>query len=139
MALHPMVRSLLLPLALTAGAAALAQVSVNLVFAPPAPVHETMPLLQPGYVWAPGYWAWNQDRHIWVRGRPLLQRTGYRWEPDRWEQHNGNFVRQPGRWEHDESFPAAKFQKPKKAKHDQGQRDHGASGESHRKQRKEGH
>jgi len=104
---HPKVRSLLLSLALTVGTAAFAQVSFNLVVAPPAPQFEVVPAQPPGYVWAPGYWAWNLDRHIWVRGRPMLLRTGYRWEPDRWEQHNGNYVRQPGRWVRDLSDRSA--------------------------------
>ena len=30
----------------------------------------------PGYVWAPGYWAWNGVAYVWVEGRWLLARSG---------------------------------------------------------------
>ena len=83
----------------TAGTA-LAQINVNISLAPPAPQFETMPATAPGYVWAPGYWAWNNDRYLWVRGRSIPHRAGYRWEPDRWDQRNGNYYRSAGRWEH---------------------------------------
>lgn len=122
---HLMVRSLLLSLALTAGSGAFAQVSFNIVLAPPAPVHEMVPVMPQGYVWAPGYWAWNVDRHIWVRGRSMLQRTGYRWEPDRWEQHSGNYVRQPGRWERDVQARPAPVMDMQQPRHDNGQRRNG--------------
>lgn len=119
------VRNLALALALAAGSTAFAQVSINIVLAPPAPLYEEAPRLQPGYVWAPGYWAWNNDRHVWVRGRAMLQRPGYVWQPDRWEQRNGTYYRQAGRWEHGAPVPpvkAQKPQKPKKPKHDNGKR-----------------
>jgi hypothetical protein len=104
------IRQVLLSLALTASAMAHAQASFNIVVAPPEPLYEVAPAMQPGFVWAPGYWAWNFDRHIWVRGRTMVQRAGYRWEPDRWEQHGDAYNRQPGRWErnavarHDNGF-----------------------------------
>jgi hypothetical protein len=131
-----MARSLLLSLALAAGTTAFAQISFNIVVAPPAPMYEVVPMMQPGYVWAPGYWAWNNDRHVWVRGRTMIQRDGYRWVPDRWVQQSGSYVRKPGRWEPFgglrtgsslEEKPV-KYQKMKKPKHDNGRRNHGNSG-----------
>lgn len=120
-----LVRSLVLSLALLAGTTAFAQVSFNIVVAPPAPMYEVTPMMQPGYVWAPGYWAWNNDHHVWVRGRTIVQRDGYQWAPDRWVQQGGSYVRQPGRWERSmESHPV----KMKKPKHDNGRRNHGNSG-----------
>lgn len=120
-----MVRSLVLSLALAAGTTAFAQISFNIVVAPPAPLYEAAPMMQPGYVWAPGYWAWNNDRHVWVRGRTIQQRDGYLWTPDRWVQQGGSYVRQPGRWERSLE---AKPVKMKKLKHDNGRRNHGNSG-----------
>jgi hypothetical protein len=108
------VRTLLLSAFLGAGAAAdpaFAQININIGVAPPAPQYEVVPSIAPGYIWAPGYWAWNGDRHIWMRGRPILQRTGYRWEPDRWEQRGNGYYRHEGRWEQE------KQKKPKKGKH----------------------
>ena len=76
-----------------------AQVSFSITIGPPALLYEPVPVMAPGYIWAPGYWAWHEDRHIWVRGRTIIHRTGYRWEPDRWEQQGPRYVQLPGRWE----------------------------------------
>lgn len=114
------VRSLLLSAVLAASAAvvpAFAQVSININVAPPAALYESAPAMAPGYVWAPGYWAWHTDRYIWVRGRTVAQRVGYRWEPDRWEQRGNSYYRQPGKWAPDASYHAVKVKKEKKPKH----------------------
>lgn len=123
-----MVRSVVLSLALAAGTTAFAQISFNIVVAPPAPLYEVAPMMQPGYVWAPGYWAWNNDRHIWVRGRMIVQRDGYRWAPDRWEQQGGAYVRQPGHWEHSQYVKPVKI---KKLKNNNGRRNHGKNGQGY--------
>jgi len=122
-------RSLVLSLALVAGSTAFAQVSFNIVVAPPAPLYEVAPMMQPGYVWAPGYWAWNNDHHVWVRGRTIVQRDGYLWAPDRWVQQGGSYVREPGRWERSMEEKPVKYQKMKKLKHDNGRRNHGKNGQ----------
>lgn len=128
------VRSLLLSMLLAAGAAAApasAQVSFNISIAPPELRYEAVPVIAPGYVWAPGYWAWSGDRHIWVRGRTIVQRVGYRWEPDRWEQRDRAYYRQPGRWARDADFKAVKVKnegKPKHRDNDGDERGHGNSG-----------
>ena len=83
----------------------LAQLNINITLAPPAPIYETIPMMEPGYIWAPGYWAWHDDRHIWIRGRTIVQRTGYRWEPDRWDQRGSGYYQTPGRWQQDNSRP----------------------------------
>lgn len=124
-----LVRSLVLSVALAAGSSAFAQISFNIVVAPPAPMYEVAPVMQPGYVWAPGYWAWNNDRHIWVRGRTIVQRDGYNWAPDRWVQQGGYYVRQPGRWEHSQYVKPVKV---KKQKHDNGRRNDGKNGQGNK-------
>ncbi len=73
-------------------------------------------MVPPGYVWAPGYWAWNNDRHIWVRGRTIVQRSGYRWEPDRWEQRGDGYYRHPGNWARENTVAPVQYQKMKKPK-----------------------
>ena len=93
-------------IAAAAQASAIAQVSFNIQIGPPAPIFEQTPVMVPGYVWAPGYWAWHGDRHIWVRGRTIVQRIGYHWEPDVWEQRNNYYYRHPGRWERDIGYRA---------------------------------
>ena len=99
------VRHLLLPALLAAAGAAafpaLAAGSFKVVVAPPAQQVEVVPALAPGYVWAPGYWAWHGDHHVWIHGRSIYQRAGYRWAPDRWEQRNNVYYRHPGGWEPD--------------------------------------
>jgi hypothetical protein len=113
------IRNLLLSLLLAASAfaaPAYAQVSFNINVAPPAPQYEVMPTIQPGYVWAPGYWGWNGEHHVWVRGRAIVQREGYRWEPDRWEQRGRTYYRTEGHWEHDKGYKPVKAKKEKKHK-----------------------
>jgi len=107
---------LIFSILLAAGVAAQAQVSWSITIGPPQPIYEVVPMLPPGYVWAPGYWAWNHDRHIWVRGRTIVQRPGYRWEPDRWEQSGNGYYRQPGNWARDNSVAPIHYQKMKKPK-----------------------
>jgi hypothetical protein len=93
-------------IAAAAQASAIAQVSFNILIGPPAPLFEQVPVMSPGYVWAPGYWAWHGDRHIWIHGSTMVQRIGYRWEPDVWEQRNTGYYRHPGRWERDSGYRA---------------------------------
>ena len=112
------VQGLLLSLLMTFAVPAYAEVNISINIAPPAPQYEVMPVIAPGYVWAPGYWAWHGDHHVWVRGRSIVQRTGYRWEPDRWEQHDRAYQRHPGYWQRDPGYTVVKAKKEKKEKKD---------------------
>ena len=137
---HSTLRNWVLALALGAGSSTFAQVSFNIVFAPPEPLYEEVPAMPPGFVWAPGYWAWHENHHIWVRGRYIVQRPGYRWVPDRWEQRGGFYIRQPGRWEHDMNPPPGQIMKLQKPKHDNGHRKNNKRRKDERKnQRGNGH
>lgn len=114
------VRHLVLSVLVAASAVAVpafAQISVNINLGPPAPLYEARPVIAPGYTWAPGYWTLNGDRHIWVRGRTIVQRDGYNWAPDRWDQRGTVYVRQPGHWQRDDNFKVVKIEKQKKPKH----------------------
>jgi WXXGXW repeat (2 copies) len=44
-------------------------ISIN-IEPPPLPVYEQPPIPEPGYLWVPGYWAWNDDidDYYWVPG-----------------------------------------------------------------------
>jgi hypothetical protein len=131
------IRNPLLALLLAASASfaapAFAQVSIHIALAPPAPQYEVVPTMQPGYVWAPGYWGWSGERHVWVRGRPIAQREGYRWEPDRWEQRNQGYYRTAGHWQPDHDYKPAKGHKEKKHydrdDHDRGNGNNGNHGQ----------
>jgi hypothetical protein len=43
---------------------AAAEIYVNI--APPAPRYEVVPAPRHGYVWAPGYWDWRGNRHLFL-------------------------------------------------------------------------
>ena len=66
--------------------------------APPAPRVEAVPHARHGYVWAPGYWRWNGQRHVWIGGYWVHARPGWHWVPSRWVAagHRWHYV--PGHW-----------------------------------------
>ena len=133
------IRNPLLALLLAASASfaapACAQVSIHISLAPPAPQYEVVPSVQPGYVWAPGYWAWSGERHVWVRGRPIVQREGYRWEPDRWDQRDRGYYRTAGHWQPDRDYQSTKVKKENSSDHysggSAGEGSHGDGGGGH--------
>ena len=73
--------------------------SVDINTAPPPPRVEVIPAQRPGYLWAPGYWRWEGNRHIWVGGRWMEARRGYHYVGEHWELRNGRHHFEPGRWE----------------------------------------
>ena len=89
--------------ALAAGAAlpsvGSARVYVDVDVAPPAPRVETIPEARVGYVWAPGYWAYNGHEHVWVNGHYIREHHGHHWVADRWEERHGRWHRVEGHWE----------------------------------------
>ncbi len=109
-----------------------AQISINISIAPPVPIYESAPMMAPGYVWAPGYWAWHDDHHVWIRGRSIVQRVGYRWEPDRWEQRGNGYYRQPGNWIRTAYYAPVPMDKVKKPKHWKSDK-HGRTGQGGKK------
>ena len=99
-ALNRTLRGLLLPLLVAGGissGSALARTIVVEIAPPPAQV-EVVPVMRRGYTWAPGYWGWQRDRHVWVRGHTIRTRNGYQWSPDRWNEVNGRHQFEAGRW-----------------------------------------
>jgi hypothetical protein len=66
--------------------------------APPAPRVEVVPVARPGYVWAPGHWAWRSNRHVWVGGVYIRERPGYIYRPPVWVQGNGGWHQTGGTW-----------------------------------------
>lgn len=114
------IRNLSLSLLLAAGAfaaPAYSQINFNINLAPPAPQKEIVPTVPPGNVWAPGYWGWSGERYVWIRGRPILQRQGFLWQPDHWDQRDGKFFRTAGHWERDKDFKPVKVKKQKNGNH----------------------
>ena len=78
---------------------AAAQISINIGIAPPPLQYEVVPAPRSGYTWAPGYWQWQNERHVWATGRWVAERPGSYWVADRWEPRDGRHYYQPGRWE----------------------------------------
>ena len=79
-----------------------AQASLNIsIGAPPPPIYEAVPPARAGYVWAPGYWRWEHERHVWVAGRWMEARRGYHWVPDRWDHDHDGWRHRDGHWDRD--------------------------------------
>ena len=111
-----MIRSSVLALMLSAAPAAIfgvpaqAQISVDVrvdVAPPPLPYYEQPAIPADGYLWVPGYWAWDPVAvdYYWVPGtwveppqRELL------WTPAYWGWNEGRYVFYPGYWGHEVGF-----------------------------------
>jgi hypothetical protein len=75
-------------------------VSVNLA-PPPLPVYVQPPCPEPGYIWTPGYWAWNDDddAYYWVPGTWVLPpQVGFLWTPGYWDWDDDVYVWHAGYW-----------------------------------------
>ena len=80
-----------------------AQISLGLSvsFGPPAlPVYEQPICPQDGYLWTPGYWAYDPlYGYYWVPGTWVLApQVGYLWTPGYWGWNNGAFFFYQGYW-----------------------------------------
>ncbi len=103
MRLHYTALPLLFALAIAApphAAFAQAQLSVSVTLAPPAlPVYAQPALPAPGYLWTPGYWAWNGGGYYWVPGTWIMPpAVGMLWTPGYWAASGGGFVWHAGYW-----------------------------------------
>jgi hypothetical protein len=87
----------LLGVPLISQAALFVGVSVNL--APPAlPVYVQPPCPAPGYIWMPGYWAWD-DAYYWVPGTWVMApAVGLLWTPGYWGWSEGAYLWHAGYW-----------------------------------------
>ena len=81
-----------LPVASEAG------VFVSVTIAPPAlPVYVQPPMPAPGYMWTPGYWAWDGS-YYWVPGTWVMAPVGMLWTPGYWGWVNGAYLWNAGYW-----------------------------------------
>ena len=91
-------------LGLAAPMAADAQVglSISVNIAPPMlPIYDQPPMPAYGYIWTPGYWAWDQGfrDYYWVRGQWVRPpRVGYLWTPGYWAWRDGLYLFNTGYW-----------------------------------------
>ena len=79
--------------------AALAAVNFSVQIAPPALRYEEVPVQRQGYTWAPGYWDYRNNNHVWVRGSSVRDRNGYAYTPHRWVENNGRWGQERGHWD----------------------------------------
>jgi WXXGXW repeat (2 copies) len=99
----PSIKNLLLALLLLiVSSSAFAQVGISVSFGPPAlPVYEQPICPGDGYIWTPGYWAWDSDYgdYYWVPGTWVLApEVGYLWTPSWWGWGGSAFVFHEGYW-----------------------------------------
>ena len=76
-----------------------AAVEVFINTPPPAVRYEVVPAAREGYIWAPGYWNWHNNRHVWTKGHWERERTGYFYHPHTWIEREGRWVHQQSRWD----------------------------------------
>lgn len=66
---------------------------------PPLVVYAQPPIPGSGYLWMPGYWAWNGTAYYWVPGTWVLPpRVGLLWTPPWWGWAGGAYVWHAGYW-----------------------------------------
>ncbi|HEX5281154.1 MAG TPA: YXWGXW repeat-containing protein [Micropepsaceae bacterium] len=79
-----------------------AAIAVNLtvgIAPPPLRTYAQPPIPGPGYLWMPGYWAWNGAGYYWVPGTWILPpAVGLLWTPPWWGWNNGVYVWHAGYW-----------------------------------------
>lgn len=75
-------------------------VGVSVGFPPPVlPVYVQPPIPAAGYIWTPGYWAWNGDGYYWVPGTWVLAPYyGALWTPGYWGWSGGVYLFHAGYW-----------------------------------------
>jgi hypothetical protein len=75
-------------------------IGVSITLAPPAlPVYAQPEIPGPGYLWTPGYWAWDEGDYYWVPGTWVLApQPGYLWTPGYWGWLDGAYLWHGGYW-----------------------------------------
>jgi WXXGXW repeat (2 copies) len=88
--------------ALSAASFAQVGIGISVNFGPPAlPVYEQPPCPAVGYIWTPGYWAWDPDSgdYYWVPGTWVLApEVGFLWTPAWWGWSSGVYLFHEGYW-----------------------------------------
>jgi hypothetical protein len=97
------VRAMLFALVILAmSGAALGQIGLMITVAPPPlPVYEQPICPDDGYIWTPGYWAYDSDiaDYYWVPGTWVMApEVGFLWTPAYWGWGGDRFVFYDGYW-----------------------------------------
>ncbi len=74
--------------------------AVEIIFntAPPPARYELVPAPRKGYVWAPGYWDGNNNKHSWRKGKWERERKGYHYVEPRWTERDNRWTLNRGGW-----------------------------------------
>jgi hypothetical protein len=87
---------------LAISAASFSQIGIAIRLGPPAlPVYEQPLCPAEGYIWTPGYWAYDYDYsdYYWVPGTWVLApQPGYFWTPAYWGWGGDRFIFHEGYW-----------------------------------------
>lgn len=94
---------LMIPAALSSPSAAQIGIGIGISvrIGPPAlPVYEQPFCPGPGFLWTPGYWAWDDDEgYYWVPGTWVeAPEPGFLWTPGYWGWNNGVYAWNGGYW-----------------------------------------
>jgi hypothetical protein len=75
-------------------------IGISVRVGPPAlPVYAQPICPGPGYLWTPGYWAWNDDGgYYWVPGTWVVAPVGMLWTPGYWGFAGGMYGWHAGYW-----------------------------------------
>ena len=75
-------------------------IGISVRIGPPAlPVYAQPICPGPGYLWTPGYWAWNDDGgYYWVPGTWVIGPVGMLWTPGYWDFAGGFYGWHAGYW-----------------------------------------
>jgi hypothetical protein len=96
------IRILLVFLALAIPAVLFGQIGVRIAVGPPMlPVYEQPICPGDGYLWVPGYWAYDDSvsDYYWVPGTWVLApEEGYLWTPGYWGWGDGGYIFYDGYW-----------------------------------------
>jgi len=68
---------------------------------PPLPLYAQPPIPGDGYIWTPGYWAWDPAAgdYVWVPGTWVLPPSvGLLWTPGYWAFGDGGYIWHRGYW-----------------------------------------
>ena len=94
--------TLALGLALMVPLAAWSQISLSVSIAPPPlPLYAQPPIPGDGYLWTPGYWAWDPTNgdYTWVPGTWVMPPSvGVLWTPGYWAFGGGGYLWHRGYW-----------------------------------------
>ena len=87
---------------LSCSVASFSQIGVGIsvrVGPPPLPVYAQPLCPGPGYMWTPGYWAWNEaGGYYWVPGTWVVAPVGMLWTPGYWGWGGGFYAWHAGYW-----------------------------------------